>query len=792
MDQSARSKRLQDLERLLAENLAEADRLRAEILELRRNQAPMPSSAQTGDHPGPSTPASKVALFKSLFRGREDVYPRQWFSRKPERAGKPGYSPVCLTQAPEPAYAPLTDQVVLDHLQGRHVIGCYPLLMDETCWLLAVDFDKDGWRGDLQAFARTCHSWGVPVSLERSWSGHGGHAWIFFQEPIPAISARKLGCFLLTDTMDRHPHLGMGSYDRLFPNQDTMPKGGFGNLIALPLQFEARKAGNTLFLDEALEPHADPWAYLATVERMTPSMVEALVEKASSRGRILGVRFDAIPDGYELTPWERPPSGKARNAVLGPLPDRVGATLSSQIFMEKTGLPPGFLAEAKRLASFQNPEFYQKQGMRFSTNGTPRIICAAEDHPAHLALPRGCRKELETLLQSHGSRLEVEDLRFGGHPIQVDFQGSLTGLQEAGSHALMEEDIGIFVGPPGTGKTVLGAFMTAARGVNTLVLVHRKPLLEQWRAQLQAFLGLEAREVGQIGGGRHKPTGRIDVAMIQSLATRQGVMDLVGEYGHVIVDECHHAPAVSFDRVMRAVRARYVLGLTATPFRRDGLQRLLHFQCGEIRFQGPAAHGHAFANRLVLRETRFFGEGKIQDLYAALVNDGMRNALIVRDVQEALGEGRSPIVLTERKDHLERLKVALQHAAQHVVVLHGGIPARQRRLALDQLAEVPEDESRLFLGIGRYIGEGFDDPRLDTLVLAMPIAWKGTLVQYAGRLHRLREGKEEVRIYDYLDASVPVFRKMFDKRLRSYRSMGYQPGEASGHGALFTDALDGP
>ncbi len=792
MDQFARSKRLQDLERLLAGNLAEADRLRAEILELRRIQVATPSSDQAGGHPGPSTPASKVALFRSLFRGREDVYPRQWFSRKPERPGKPGYSPVCLALGPEPAYAPLTDQVILDHLQGRQVIGLYPLLRDETCWLLAVDFDKDGWHGDLRAFAQTCQSWGVPVTLERSRSGNGGHAWIFFQAPIPAVSARRLGSFLLTETMDRHPHLGMGSYDRLFPNQDTMPKGGFGNLIALPLQFEARKAGNTLFLDVALEPHADPWAYLATVERMEPSRVETLVQKASSQGRILGVRFDAIQDGYEMAPWERPPSGKARTAVLGPMPGRVGATLSSQIFLEKTGLPQVFLAEAKRLASFQNPEFYQKQGMRFSTNGIPRIICAAEDHPAHLALPRGCRQELETLLQSHGSSLEVEDLRFGGRPLLVDFKGSLTDLQEAGSRALMKEDIGVFVGPPGTGKTVLGAFMIAARGVNTLVLVHRKPLMEQWRAQLQAFLGLDAREVGQIGGGRHKPNGRIDVAMIQSLATREGVMDLVGEYGHVIVDECHHAPAVSFDRVMRAVRARYVLGLTATPFRRDGLQRLLHFQCGDIRFQGPAALGHAFSNRLVLRETRFFGEGTIQELYAALVNDPLRNAQIAKDVQEALGEGRSPIVLTERKDHLERLKAALQHAAQHVVVLHGGIPARQRRLALEQLAEVPEHESRLILGIGRYIGEGFDDPRLDTLVLAMPIAWKGTLVQYAGRLHRLREGKDEVRIYDYLDASVPVFRKMFDKRLRSYRSMGYQPGEKSGHDSLFTDALDAP
>ena len=568
-----------------------------------------------------------------------------------------------------------------------------------------------------------------------------------------------------------------------------MPQGGFGNLIALPLQREARKEGNTLFLDDSLEPYPDPWTHLASVRRMTPSEVETLAETATRQGRVLGVRFEPLEDGLETTPWERPPSGKPKRAKIeGPVPNPVRAVLSSRVFVEKGGLPSGLLSEIKRLAAFQNPEFYQKQAMRFSTNGIPRVICAAEDHPLHLALPRGCQDELATLLAEYGSQLELEDLRNSGEATGVTFQGKLTEVQEAAAAAIASHDLGIFVAPPGTGKTVFGAFMAAQRGVSTLVLVHRKPLLDQWLAQLQVFLGLGAKEVGQIGGGKHKPTGRIDVAIIQSLANRDGVSDLVGNYGQVIVDECHHAPATSFERVMKEVRARFILGLTATPYRRDGLQRLLHFQCGPVRFQvGAAAKAAAqtFSTRLIVRETRFVSQGTIQDLYGALVVDPMRNAMIIADVRRSLLEGRSPIVLTERREHLELLAVALKDSAQHVIMLHGGVPAKARREALARLAEVPKEAPRLILATGRYIGEGFDDPRLDTLFMAMPIAWKGTLVQYAGRLHRLHPDKVEVQVYDYLDSSMPVFKKMFEKRMRGYRAMGYETEDSSRDGFLF-------
>ncbi len=788
---------LETLETQLRERVQEVESTRARIQDLQAQIRALDEAVVPAFSPGLQlSPSEKVRLFRSIFRGREDVYPRLWISKKGNRKG---YTPVCMNEGdralcdkfrvkcadcPNRRIAPLDDQVVLDHLQGRHVIGIYPLLLDETCWFLAADFDGEGWREDAVAVLETCQQNGVPAALERSRSGEGAHLWIFFTGPVPAATAGRLGCFLLTETMNRRPQLSMASYDRLFPNQDTMPQGGFGNLIALPLQQAARKAGNTVFLDPRLEPHPDPWAYLANLPRMSPAKVDTLVEAAAKQGRILGVRFDPLDDGLGETPWERPPSGRPKKIrIEGPIPVSVKTVRSQQIFVEKAGLPTGLHAEIKRLAAFQNPEFYQKQAMRFSTNGIPRIICAAEEHPAHIALPRGCEEDLKSRLAEYGTRLEVEDRRCIGDPMEVTFQGQLTEVQQTAVEALRAHDLGIFVAPPGTGKTVLGAYMSALRGVNTLVIVHRKPLLDQWRAQLQVFLGLGKKEVGQIGGGKHKATGRIDVAMIQSLAGREGVMDLVGTYGHVIVDECHHAPAVSFERVMREVKARYVLGLTATPYRRDGLQRLLHFQCGPIRYQvQPRSEEgqHPFSNRLLIRATRFFAQGSIQELYAALVADPHRNAQILQDVRKALGEGRSPIVLTERRDHLDILMEALKDAAPYVVVLRGGVSAKARRMALQRLVEVPLDQPRLILATGRYIGEGFDDPRLDTLFMAMPIAWKGTLVQYAGRLHRLHPGKREVQIYDYVDDSLAVFRKMFEKRMRGYRAMGYQVEAWSG------------
>ncbi|HEX8043119.1 MAG TPA: DEAD/DEAH box helicase family protein [Candidatus Deferrimicrobium sp.] len=577
----------------------------------------------------------------------------------------------------------------------------------------------------------------------------------------------------------------MESYDRLFPNQDTMPAGGFGNLIALPLQNGPRREGNTVYLDERFNVHPDQWAFLASVKKIPSDKVQAIADEAMKKGQVIGVPMSFADEDGSAAPWLRPPSRKLSRLVIdGPLPHEVRAFLAQRLFLEKKGLPPALLNRIKRLAAFQNPEFYKKQNMRFSTATTPRVICCAEDLPEHVGLPRGCRDDLAELLSEHGISLVVADERNGGEMLDVTFQGQLTPVQEKATSAMLSHDFGVFVAPPGTGKTVAGAFLIAARKRNTLVLVHRKPLLDQWVAQLSLFLGVDEKSIGRIGGGKNSPTGRLDVAMIQSLGRLGEVDDVVTRYGHVVVDECHHLPAVSFERVLGEVRARYVTGLTATPYRRDGHQPIIHMQCGPIQFNVSAKRSESenpWMHRLIVRETGYGSgplvrEAGIQDLYASLAADDERNQLIFNDVMLALEEGRSPILLTERKDHLDLLAEKMRKFARHIVVLKGGMKRRELRETMERLAAIPDTEERLVLATGRYIGEGFDDARLDTLFLALPVSWKGTLVQYAGRLHRLHPGKREVRIYDYVDRNVPMLFRMFEKRLRGYRAIGYSEG----------------
>jgi superfamily II DNA or RNA helicase len=676
--------------------------------------------------------------------------------------------------------------MILDHLRGKHVMGVYPLLEDERCWFLAVDFDGTGWEEDVAAFVEACRSAGVRVAIERSRSGNGAHAWFFFAAPILAMTAREMGCYLITETMSHRHEMRMSSYDRLFPSQDTMPRGGFGNLIALPLQREPREHGNTVFVDEYFEPFSDQWAFLASVQRIEPQTVGAIADEARGTGRVVGVRFVDIDDGHAAASWTRMSSGQIPiTANAGSVPPVVKSVLAQRLFIAKADLPPSLLNQLKRLAAFQNPEFYKKQQMRLSTAATPRIIACAEDFPQYIALPRGCRPTVEETLRGHGASLVVEDERQDGELLGLEFNGELTETQQQAARAILAHDIGVFVGPPGIGKTVLGTYLIAKRARNTLILVHRKPLLDQWVAQLAMFLGVDRRDIGQIGGGKRRPNGQLDVAMIQSLVRRGAVDDRVAGYGHVIVDECHHLPAISFERVLSEVRARYVVGLTATPQRRDGHHPITEMQLGAVRFRVDAKRqaGRApFDHRLIVRETTFrlasAADNGIQSLYHALANDAKRNDCILDDVIAAIHEGRSPLLLTERKDHLEFLADRLDRFVKHVVVLQGGMAAKEQRSAMDRLTQIPAAEERVILATGRYIGEGFDDARLDTLFLAMPISWKGTLIQYSGRLHRHHAGKREVRIYDYVDREIPVLLRMFEKRLRTYRAIGYARGEA--------------
>lgn len=799
----ALASQIEHLDREVAAARAHLTDLRAQLARLGPEPAIRVVVPSTTRAAVPTNPGGKVRLFRELFRGRTDVFPTRFVSPK---TGKSGYAPACgnkfvrgvcelprikCSACPNPAFTAVTDEQVLRHLRGEHVMGVYPLLDDDTCWFLAVDFDEGTWAEDVVAFADTARRVGLHPAIERSRSGNGAHVWFFFLTPVAAGSARKVGSYLITETMNARHELSMRSYDRLFPSQDTLPRGGFGNLIALPLQWEARSKGNTLFLDEKLMPFPDDaqWAYLACIPRIPPETVEAIAAEADRVGAVLGVRSVDELDETSTAPWMALPSRRrARAAIPGPLPGTVRAVLAQRIYVEKAGLPAVLLNAIQRLAAFQNPEFYQRQGMRLSTALTPRIISCAEGLPSHVALPRGCRADLEELLASHGVTLELDDQRHAGEPVARTFHGSLTPMQENAAQALLASDVGIFVAPPGAGKTVVGTYLVAKRPVSTLILVHRQPLLEQWVAQLSLFLGLEAKAIGRIGGSKRRHTGNVDVAMIQSLVRRGAVDDLVAGYGQVIVDECHHLPAVSFERVLNEVRARYVVGLTATPQRRDGHHPIMRMQLGPVRYSVDPRNQTArrpFEHRLVIRETGFRGDrvpvdAAIQDLYAALAGHEARNRLILDDILVALEEGRSPIVLTERRDHLAYFEARLRGFARHLVVLQGGQSAKVRRALVAQLAAIPPDEERLLLATGRYIGEGFDDGRLDTLFLALPVSWKGTLVQYAGRLHRLHPRKTEVRIYDYVDREIPMLRRMHEKRLVAYRGIGYAVGPPQG------------
>jgi superfamily II DNA or RNA helicase len=749
-----------------------------------------------------SPTAEKIALFRSLFRGREEVFARRWENPK---SGKSGYSPVCRNEwvrgvcgkplvkcgeCVNQAFVPFGDDIIRSHLTGKatgnvadFTAGIYPMLPDETCWFLAADFDKKSWERDVVAFRDTARAKGVPVAIERSRSGKGAHAWIFFDEPVAAGDARRLGALLVTATMDRCPDIGFASYDRFFPSQDTMPAGGFGNLIALPFQSRCREKGNSVFIDDHFHPYEDQWAYLSKIRRLSRSEMLSIVKEAAAAGQIFGVRLPPTDEDDE--PWTASPSRRNKEPPIEvPLPKSVEVVLGNQVYIDRSKLPPELVNRIVRLAAFQNPEFYAAQAMRLPTFGKPRVISCAELFSKHVALPRGCLDGLISLLGSVGIAAELRDERQQGQLLAARFLGELTPEQSESAATLLKHETGVLAAATAFGKTVVAAKMIAARERNTLVLVHRRQLLEQWVARLQAFLDIPPGGVGIIHGGKKRPTGILDVGLMQSLIRRGVVSDLVADYGHVVVDECHHLSAVGFEAIARAAKAQYVLGLSATVTRKDGHHPIIYMQCGPVRYRVDArkqAASRPFDHKVIFRRTEFQlprrrpdEKPAIQELYAELAQDPARNDLIFDDILLALEDGRSPVVITERKDHLDMLAFRLSKFAKNVV-LRGGMGARRSRAASEALGEISDREERVLVATGRYLGEGFDDARLDTLFLTMPISWRGTLSQYAGRLHRRHASKRDVVIYDYVDENEPMLMKMATRREAGYRSLGYRP-----------------
>jgi superfamily II DNA or RNA helicase len=809
----------EDLKKQLNKALDECARLKAENGRLRQmlgsipEEEPSPSKNTLAESNLPFAPTAfkitndspskdKIDLFRSLFRGREDVYPVRW----ERKDGRSGYSPACVLEWKRPwcgkplvkcgdcrhsKFLPVTDEVIHHHLIGKHTVGVYPMLPDETCWFLAVDFDRKTWQEDAQAFLATCEKMGIPAALERSRSGEGGHVWLFFKSPVSASLARKLGCAILTRTLEDRHQLGLDSYDRFFPNQDTLPRGGFGNLIALPLQWGPRETGNSVFLTPDGDPYPDQWNFLSGLDRLPVETVETLVGEGSRAGKVISVRQIPTDEHLEGDPWPDFASGRRKTKPLpGPWPKQIRVVIRDLIYIEKEGLPPSIINALNQLAAFQNPEFYRAQAMRLPIFNIPRIIRCAEDFPQHIGLPRGCLEEVLNFFKEGGAAVTIDDQRKEATPIKVHFRGELRPGQEEAARALLEHENGILSAPTAFGKTVIAAWVIAQRKVSTLVLVHRKQLLDQWRDRLADFLDLTENEIGQIGGGKGKASGVIDVAVLQSLVRKGVVKDIISDYSQVIVDECHHIPAFSFEQVLKKASARFVLGLTATPIRKDGHQPILFMQCGPLRYKGQAkksVQDDPFEHRVLPRLTEFNlppnKDLTIQEIYNAMLFDQARNDLIFDDLLTALEAGRSPLLLTERTEHLELLAGKLKNFARNMIILKGGMGKKQRTAINDQMKAIPDREERLILATGRYIGEGFDDARLDTLFLVMPISWRGTLQQYVGRLHRLHDNKRVVQVYDYVDNKVPMLMRMYNKRLIGYKALGYKIERPSTHRA---------
>ena len=750
----------------------------------------------------------KVDLFRSLFKGREDVFARRWYSKT---SGKAGYQPVCqnewnqfcdkkkykCAECPNRQFSPLTNDDLYRHLSGkdadgRDVIGLYVLYEDNTCHLLCADFDdkscEHGYQDDVLAFVDVCNSWCIPCSIERSRSGKGAHVWIFFDKPVMAAKARRLGNAILTEAMNRNGKIGFKSYDRFFPNQDTLSEGGLGNLVALPLQGNARKNGNSVFVNHYFEPFPDQWEYLLNIDKLSESVLEVILKQTANI-----LPLGDLSKTSENKPWEVPVTTKIEKSDFF---SEIVITRSNMLYIPLKQLSSKVLNHLRRIASFCNPEFYSKQALRLSTFQTPRIISCADLTDEYLALPRGCEDAVMALLKEKDVAYRIEDKTNYGRAISIHFNGELRENQQEAVNSLATNNTGVLSATTAFGKTVTAIGLIAKHSVNTLILVHTKALLDQWVQRLEQFLviddipeveeGKRKRKrplspIGTLSSTGNKLHGIIDIALMQSCVNDNEVKEFVKDYGMVITDECHHVSAVNFEQILKAANARYVYGLTATPIRKDGHQPIIFMQCGPIRYSADAKvqmQNQTFQRLLVPRFTPFrpvSGEDlSFTKITQQLAEDEYRNLFIVKDVIEALKEGRSPIILTNRTAHVEVLANLLKPHSPNVITLVGSERTKEKRQKMEYLQSIPSSEPLVIIATGKYVGEGFDYARLDTLFLVSPVAWKGIVAQYAGRLHRDYEGKQDVQIYDYIDIRVPVCESMYRKRLKGYASIGYR------------------
>jgi len=789
--------RIQEIENRLSELQEEKERLLKELNYIHASNEKVTHYEIMGKpvfETPPTTPEEKTDLFIKLFRCREDVYPKLWENKNKNTQG---FSPVCKNEwirgkCDKPRikcsdchnrnFDIFTDQVARSHLEGKIIIGTYAIRTDDTCVFLAADFDKTTWKEDIIAYKNAASQLGVDVAIEISKSGNGAHAWIFFSEPLSARSARQLGTVIMAlASRDRYT-MSLESYDRFFPNQDTIPKGGFGNLIALPLQKDARENGKTVFVDDSFNQYPDQWKYLSERKRLSLNDLNTILTTVKTGGTL---QIELLTNDEEIKNAETVVENVSIHLEPGTFNGRIDFNLGAQLSINIDFLPSKIINAFKRTATFANPKFFELQRLRFSTWNTPRYICCAGIRKSDLILPRGTLETCLNLSKSAGAKAIIKDNRLTLNDIDVSFNGELTSEQEKAVSELLTHDFGILVAPPGIGKTVMACAVIARRKSPTLILVHRKQLMDQWKSQIMRFLNMPAKAIGIIGGNKKKGKGVIDIATLQTLARMENPLEYCNEYEQVIIDECHHIPAVSFESVLNEFPARYFLGLTATPYRKDGLQAIIHMQCGPIRHSMIAVGETTITKKVIIRETKFTmplesgPQPPIHEVWDKLITDPERLSLIAQDVIKVLTDNRFPLILSERKEHLNLLSEEIKKQASELpiteFIMSGDMGKKARKKALEDIQLALNDSQRPYiLSTGSLIGEGFDLPELDTLIIAMPFSFKGRVVQYAGRLHRQISGKTNALIYDYLDINSGLMISMFKKRLTAYREMGYE------------------
>ena len=751
--------------------------------------APAPAPYPRGGLPyadRDSPEATKIALYRALFAGRHDVYAYRWENAT---TGEGGWAPrrVPGSRKDDGQFLPLSDEVIEAHLtDSPQTAGLYVLLPDSTCRLLACDFDGHAWRLDAVAYVQAAQAAGVPAALEVSRSGEGAHAWVFFSEPVAAADARALGAALLREAMAIRGELGLESYDRFFPAQDFMPKKGLGNLIALPLQGRCRRRnGTTLFVDpRTLEPYADQFAFLSSIRRLGSAEV--------------------IDKTEELQPPVVGPATRLYRAPLAgepPAPEVVYAELTGMLAIRRAGLPPSLLASLKHLASLHNAEFYDKQRMGFSIWKTPRFLRCYEETLEHLYLPRGVQEQTQSIIEEAGSRLQIRDARPTPALLDLSFSGMLRDeAQENAVEVMARHELGVLVAPPGAGKTVMACALIACHSTPALVLVDRAPLLRQWQERLRTCLGLPLGQIGQIGGGKSRRTGVVDVAMLQTVARHDDPAALLDGYGLVVVDECHHVAADTFEAAIKNIAARRWVGLTATPKRADRREQIMLMHCGPVRHR--IAAGSDLAKSLLIHPTKFTIrddiDGDVPGLLSsvilpALAADDERTRQVCSDVAQAARRRRNCLVLTGRTSHVSVLVAGLRSQGLEPLALYGSLKPRERLAVLDRLDAAPDGGPPLLVvATDRYIGEGFDCPRLDTLFLTFPVSSESPMTQYVGRILREHPGKPGVEVHDYADTKVPMLARMHGKRLTTYRRLGFTVSPADPPPATLDSLIASP